>query len=86
MPCPPGCGGTAYILFWTLDTVCRLQMTILSPVYLAYSMMALLYETVRPAFEDTWIECLADLGLYRTVIEEDDIRDRSLNIRWWYPI
>ncbi|KAJ3577167.1 hypothetical protein NPX13_g3404 [Xylaria arbuscula] len=30
-------------------------------IYLAYSMMALLYETV-PAFEDTWIECLGDLG------------------------
>lgn len=33
-------------------------------IYLAYSMMALLYETV-PAFEDTWIECLGDLGRYR---------------------
>ena len=29
-------------------------------IYIAYSMMALLYETV-PAFEDTWIECL---GMY----------------------
>ncbi|TDZ38627.1 hypothetical protein C8035_v005804 [Colletotrichum spinosum] len=29
-----------------------------------YSMMALLYETV-PTFEDTWIECLGDLGRYR---------------------
>ena len=27
-------------------------------------MMALLYETV-PAFEDTWIKCLEDLGRYR---------------------
>lgn len=35
-------------------------------IYLAYSMMALLYETV-PAFEDTWIECLGDLGRYRSV-------------------
>jgi hypothetical protein len=33
-------------------------------IYLAYSMMALLYETV-PTFEDTWIECLGDLGRYR---------------------
>ncbi|KAG9240285.1 hypothetical protein BJ878DRAFT_546415 [Calycina marina] len=33
-------------------------------IYLAYSMMALLFETV-PAFEDTWIECLGDLGRYR---------------------
>ncbi|OBS15857.1 hypothetical protein FPOA_13372, partial [Fusarium poae] len=30
-------------------------------LHLAYSMMALLYETV-PAFEDTWIECLGDLA------------------------
>ncbi len=36
----------------------------LSFIYLAYSMMALLYETV-PTFEDTWIECLGDLGRYR---------------------
>lgn len=36
----------------------------LSFIYLAYSMMALLYETV-PAFEDTWIECLGDLSRYR---------------------
>lgn len=33
-------------------------------IYLAYSMMALLFETV-PTFEDTWIECLGDLGRYR---------------------
>jgi hypothetical protein len=32
-------------------------------IYLAYLMMALLVETV-PAFEDTWIECLGDLGRY----------------------
>jgi hypothetical protein len=32
--------------------------------YLAYPMMAQLHETV-PAFEDTWIECLGDLGRYR---------------------
>ena len=30
-------------------------------IYIAYSMMALLYETV-PAFEDTWIECLGMLA------------------------
>lgn len=35
-------------------------------IYLAYSMMALLYETV-PTFEETWIECLGDLGRYRYV-------------------
>jgi len=46
-------------------------------IYLAYSMMALLYETV-PAFEDTWIECLGDLGRYRMAIEDDDLRDREV--------
>ena len=46
-------------------------------IYIAYSMMALLYETV-PAFEDTWIECLGDLGRYRMAIEDDDIRDREV--------
>ncbi|KAJ4241531.1 hypothetical protein NW757_012230 [Fusarium falciforme] len=55
-------------------------------LYLAYSMMALLYETV-PAFEDTWIECLGDLGRYRMAIEDDDIRDRETWThvsRHWY--
>jgi hypothetical protein len=45
-------------------------------IYLAYQMMALLYETV-PAFEDTWIECLGDLGRYRMAIEDEDIKDRE---------
>ncbi|PHH59166.1 hypothetical protein CDD81_3668 [Ophiocordyceps australis] len=55
-------------------------------IYIAYSMMALLYETV-PAFEDTWIECLGDLGRYRMAIEDDDIRDREVWTcvsRYWY--
>lgn len=34
-------------------------------LYLSYSMMPLLYETV-PAFEDTWIDCLGDLGCHPT--------------------
>ncbi|KAH7316711.1 hypothetical protein B0I35DRAFT_451624 [Stachybotrys elegans] len=58
----------------------------LSFIYLAYSIMALLYETV-PAFEDTWIECLGDLGRYRMAIEDDDIRDREVWTgvsRSWY--
>ncbi|KAI1437836.1 hypothetical protein GGR50DRAFT_691861 [Xylaria sp. CBS 124048] len=46
-------------------------------VYMAYSMLSLLYETV-PVFEDTWIECLGDLGRYRMAIEDDDIRDREV--------
>ncbi|KAK0701744.1 hypothetical protein B0T26DRAFT_795304 [Lasiosphaeria miniovina] len=55
-------------------------------IYLAYSMMALLYETV-PAFEDTWIECLGDLGRYRMAIKDEDIRDREVWTsvsRYWY--
>lgn len=55
-------------------------------LYLAYSMMALLYETV-PAFEDTWIECLGDLGRYRMAIEDDNIHDREVWTRvsrHWY--
>ncbi|PTB63848.1 hypothetical protein BBK36DRAFT_1171300 [Trichoderma citrinoviride] len=45
----------------------------LAVIYLAYHMMALLYETV-PAFEDAWSECLGDLSRYRMAIEDDDIR------------
>ncbi|KAG0126475.1 hypothetical protein HOY82DRAFT_491739 [Tuber indicum] len=55
-------------------------------IYLAYSMMALLYETV-PAFENTWVECLGDLGRYRMAIEDDDVRDRDVwagVARFWY--
>ncbi|KAK2594706.1 hypothetical protein QQS21_007556 [Conoideocrella luteorostrata] len=55
-------------------------------IYIAYAMMALLYETV-PAFEDTWVECLGDLGRYRMAIEDDDIRDREIWTgvsRHWY--
>ncbi|KAJ0103746.1 telomerase-binding protein est1a [Diaporthe amygdali] len=55
-------------------------------IYLAYSMMTLLYETV-PNFEDTWIECLGDLGRYRMAIEDEDIRDREIWTdvsRYWY--
>ncbi|CAG1960126.1 unnamed protein product [Fusarium graminearum] len=60
----------------------------LSFLYLGYSMMARLYETV-PGFEDTWIECLGDLGRYRMAIEDDDVRDREV---WagvsshWYKV
>ena len=46
-------------------------------IYLAYQMMALLFETV-PSFEDTWIECLGDLARYRMAIEDEDIRDREV--------
>lgn len=55
-------------------------------IYIAYSMMALLYETVT-AFEDTWIECLGDLGRYRMAIEDVDRHDREVwsgVARFWY--
>lgn len=55
-------------------------------IYLAYQMMALLYETV-PAFEETWIECLGDLGRYRMAVEDEDVRDRetwAAVARSWY--
>ena len=55
-------------------------------IYIAYSMVALLYETIS-IFEDTWIECLGDLGRYRMAIEDDDIRDREVwsgVARFWY--
>ena len=58
----------------------------LSFVYLAYSMMALLKETV-PDFLETWIECLGDLARYRMAIEEADLRDREIwsnTARTWY--
>src|ERR1700728_2437383 len=55
-------------------------------VYLAYSMMALLMESVL-SFEETWIECLGDLARYRVAIEEADLRDREIwsgIARMWY--
>jgi hypothetical protein len=35
------------------------------------------YETV-PSHEDTWIECLGNLGRYRMAIKDDNIRDRDV--------
>ena len=58
----------------------------LSFVYLAYSMIGLLMETV-PDFLETWIECLGDLARYRMAIEEADLRDREIwsnTARTWY--
>lgn len=55
-------------------------------IYTAYSMMALLLESV-PSFEDTWIECLGDLARYRMAVEETDLRDREVwagVARYWY--
>lgn len=55
-------------------------------IYIAYSMVALLYETV-PTFENTWIECLGDLARYRLFVEADDPLDREVwngVARLWY--
>ncbi|KKK22502.1 hypothetical protein ARAM_000595 [Aspergillus rambellii] len=55
-------------------------------IYLAYSMMTLLLETV-PSFEETWIECLGDLSRYRMAVEETDFREREVwagVARYWY--
>ena len=55
-------------------------------IYIAYSMMALPYETVS-TFEDTWIECLGDLSRYRMAIEDNGPRDREVwsNVaKYWY--
>lgn len=48
-----------------------------SSVYLVYSIMAFLTESV-PGFEETWIECLDDLARYRMAIEEVNTRDRKV--------
>ncbi|OGM39197.1 hypothetical protein ABOM_012162 [Aspergillus bombycis] len=55
-------------------------------IYLAYSMLTLLLETV-PAFEETWIECLGDLSRYGVVIEERGLLDHEIWVgiaRYWY--
>lgn len=55
-------------------------------IYLAYSMMTLLLESVS-AFKETWIECLGDLARYRMAVEESDMRDREVWAgvsRYWY--
>ena len=39
-------------------------------IYLAYQMMALLFEAVS-VFLDTWMACLCDLARYRMAIEEE---------------
>ncbi|KAH7021737.1 hypothetical protein B0J12DRAFT_773728 [Macrophomina phaseolina] len=52
-------------------------------IYYAYRMMALLFETV-PAFEDVWIECLGDLARYRMAIEDEDRGTWAEVSRRWY--
>jgi hypothetical protein len=43
-------------------------------IYLAYQMMALLYETVL-ACEDTWIKCIGDLRRCRMANEGEYVPD-----------
>ncbi|KAJ5689430.1 DNA/RNA-binding domain E.t1.c1-type [Penicillium macrosclerotiorum] len=55
-------------------------------IYIAYSMMTLLLESVS-SFRETWIECLGDLARYRMAVEESDMRDREVWAgvsRYWY--
>ncbi|CAG8125444.1 unnamed protein product [Penicillium nalgiovense] len=55
-------------------------------IYLSYSMITLLLESV-PDFRETWIECLGDLARYRMAVEEFDKKDRDLWAgvsRHWY--
>ncbi|CAI7617585.1 unnamed protein product [Penicillium discolor] len=55
-------------------------------IYLSYSMITLLLESV-PYFKETWIECLGDLARYRMAVEEFDKKDRELWAgvsRYWY--
>ncbi|OQE39832.1 hypothetical protein PENCOP_c006G01905 [Penicillium coprophilum] len=55
-------------------------------IYLSYSMITLLLESV-PEFKETWIECLGDLARYRMAVEELDKKDRELWAgvsRYWY--
>ncbi|MCJ1308021.1 hypothetical protein MMC25_001671 [Agyrium rufum] len=55
-------------------------------IYIAFSMMCLLYETV-PMFEETWVECLGDLGRYRMAVEDNNHSDRQIwssVSRYWY--
>lgn len=55
-------------------------------IYLAYSIVALLKET-NPAFDQTWNEYLGDLARYRMAIERTDLHDKEiwLNVaRMWY--
>ena len=46
-------------------------------IYFAYWMMALLYKTM-PAFEDIWIESLGDFTQYYIAIEDEDLCTREI--------
>ncbi|EFR00757.1 hypothetical protein MGYG_03761 [Nannizzia gypsea CBS 118893] len=58
----------------------------ISFIYIAYSMMTLLLESV-PAFSRIWIECLGDLARYQMAVEEVDLYNREKwaeVARYWY--
>ncbi|KAG5979017.1 hypothetical protein E4U55_005655 [Claviceps digitariae] len=59
---------------------------LLAFIYVAYSMMALLTETV-PRFKATWIECLGDLARYRMAVDGNGFGSRELWVgvaKYWY--
>lgn len=58
----------------------------ISFIYIAYSMMTLLLESV-PTFANIWIECLGDLARYQMAVEEVDLQNRenwAEVARYWY--
>ena len=61
---------------WQLNIRCLLRCGT-SLILHILVIMALLYETM-PAFEDTCIECLGDLGRYRMAVGDDEVRDREV--------
>jgi len=46
-------------------------------IYIIYLIIALLYKIVL-IFKDTWIECFNNLGRYRIIIKNNDIRGREV--------
>ncbi|KAJ5280175.1 DNA/RNA-binding domain E.t1.c1-type [Penicillium angulare] len=59
---------------------------LLNFIYIAYSHMTLLLESVED-FRETWIECLGDIARYRMAIEKSDLAEREIWAgvsRSWY--
>ncbi|KAJ2893949.1 hypothetical protein MKZ38_008055 [Zalerion maritima] len=56
-------------------------------LYLAYSMVSVLYESV-PAFENILMESLGDLARYRMAIEDNDMAEREVwgatSMHWYF--
>lgn len=70
-----------YGIYAFLELLCQklpaLLVFMLSFLYLTYSMMTVLLDSV-PAFKDTWTECLGTLVRYRMAVEEVDMLDRRI--------